>query len=59
MQFASDVLRGVPSGQTTFRDVPEGNPLLEYAGLGIAGIGALGAFGEAFPNSPFTSFLRG
>jgi hypothetical protein len=53
------VLRGVPSGQTTFRDVPEGNPLLEYAGLGIAGISALGAFGDAFPNSPFTSFLRG
>tara|TARA_R100001510_G_scaffold28343_1_gene25044 strand:- start:1337 stop:2335 length:999 start_codon:yes stop_codon:yes gene_type:complete len=59
VQFASDVLRGTPSGQTTFRDVPEGNPLLEYAGLGIAGISALGAFGESFPNSPFTSFLRG
>tara|TARA_R100001440_G_scaffold46080_1_gene65836 strand:- start:7155 stop:8153 length:999 start_codon:yes stop_codon:yes gene_type:complete len=56
MQFASDILRGVPSGQTTFRDVPDSNPLLEYAGLGIAGISALGAFGDAFPNN---SFVRG
>ena len=59
VQFASDILRGVPSSGTTYTQQPATNPLLQYAGLGIAGLSGLGAFGEAFPNSPFTSFLRG
>ncbi len=57
MQFASDILRGVPSGQTTYTTVPTTNPLLQYAGLGIAGLSGLSAFGDAFPNNSFMQAL--
>ena len=38
VQFASDILRGVPSSGTTYTQQPSTNPLLQYAGLGIAGL---------------------
>jgi len=57
VQFASDILRGVPSSGTTYTQQPATNPLLQYAGLGIAGLSGLGAFGEAFPNNPMSKFL--
>lgn len=59
VQFASDILRGVPSGSQTFKEVPSGNPLTEYLGLGIAGLSGLSAFGDAFPNNPLSQFLGG
>ncbi len=59
VQFASDILRGVPSGSQTFKEVPSGNPLTEYLGLGIAGLSGLSAFGDAFPNNPLSQFLSG
>ena len=59
VQFASDILRGVPSSGTTYTQQPATNPLLQYAGLGIAGLSGLGAFGEAFPNNPMSQFLAG
>ena len=57
VQFASDILRGVPSGQTTYTRVPTENPFLQYAGLGIAGLSGLSAFGDAFPNNSFMQAL--
>lgn len=57
--FASDILRGVPSSGTTYTQQPATNPLLQYAGLGIAGLSGLGAFGDAFPNNPMSKFLAG
>ena len=59
VQFASDILRGVPSSGTTYTQQPSTNPLLQYAGLGIAGLSGLGAFGEAFPNNPMSQWLGG
>jgi len=43
MAFASDILRGVPSSQITYTQVPSPSPLQQIAGLGIAGLGAYGA----------------
>ena len=56
--FASDILRGVPSSGTTYTQQPSTNPLLQYAGLGIAGLSGLGAFGDAFPNNPMSQYLN-
>jgi len=41
--FASDILRGVPSSQISYTQVPSPSPLQQIAGLGIAGLGAYGA----------------
>ena len=43
MAFASDILRGVPSSQISYTQVPSPSPLQQIAGLGIAGLGAYGA----------------
>ena len=43
--FASDILRGVPSSQITYSQVPSPSTLQQVAGLGIAGLGALGGIG--------------
>ena len=41
--FASDILRGVPSSQISYTQVPQPSALQQIAGLGIAGLGAYGA----------------
>ena len=43
MAFASDILRGVPSSQISYTQVPQPSALQQIAGLGIAGLGAYGA----------------
>jgi len=57
--FASDILRGVPSSSMQYTTQPSPSPWLQAAGMGIAGLSGLGAFGEAFPNNPMTSWLGG
>ena len=42
--FASDILRGVPSGQYQYTQQPQTNPFAQALGLGIAGLGAYGQF---------------
>ena len=49
--FASDILRGVPSGSIQYTQQPQTNPYAQALGLGIAGLGALGQFGQGFPDS--------
>ena len=44
--FASDILRGVPSGQISYTTQPQTNPFAQALGLGIAGLGAMGQFGQ-------------
>ena len=44
--FASDILRGVPSGQISYTQQPQTNPYAQALGLGIAGLGAFGQFGQ-------------
>ena len=44
--FASDILRGVPSGQISYTQQPQTNPYAQALGLGIAGLGAMGQFGQ-------------
>ena len=41
--FASDILRGVPSSQISYTQVPSPSIFQQIAGLGIAGLGAYGA----------------
>jgi hypothetical protein len=41
--FASDILRGVPSSQISYTQVPSPSTLQQIAGLGITGLGAYGA----------------
>ena len=48
LTFASDILRGVPSGQIAYTQQPGTNPFAQALGLGIAGLGALGQFGQGF-----------
>ena len=48
LTFASDILRGVPSGSIAYTQQPATNPYAQALGLGIAGIGALGQFGQGF-----------
>lgn len=48
LTFASDILRGVPSGQIAYTTQPSTNPYAQALGLGIAGLGALGQFGQGF-----------
>ena len=48
LTFASDILRGVPSGQIAYTQQPSTNPFAQALGLGIAGLGALGQFGQGF-----------
>jgi hypothetical protein len=43
MAFASDILRGVPSSQISYTQVPQPSAMQQIAGLGIAGLGAYGA----------------
>lgn len=43
--FASDILRGVPSSQITYAQTPSPSTFQQIAGLGIAGLGALGGIG--------------
>jgi hypothetical protein len=42
--FASDILRGVPSGQYQYTQEPSTNPFTQALGLGIAGLGAYNQF---------------
>jgi len=42
--FASDILRGVPSGQWQYTQQPSTNPFTQALGLGIAGLGAYNQF---------------
>tara|TARA_R110000764_G_scaffold234229_1_gene327959 strand:+ start:596 stop:1648 length:1053 start_codon:yes stop_codon:yes gene_type:complete len=42
--FASDILRGAPSGQISYTQQPQTNPYAQALGLGIAGLGAYGQF---------------
>ena len=49
--FASDILRGVPSGQISYTQQPQTNPYAQALGLGIGALGALGQFGQGFPDS--------
>ena len=42
--FASDILRGVPSGQYQYTQQPSTNPFTQALGLGIAGLGAYNQF---------------
>ena len=44
--FASDILRGVPSGSISYTQQPQTNPYAQALGLGIAGLGAMGQFGQ-------------
>ena len=46
--FASDILRGTPSSSIQYTQQPPVNPYAQALGLGIAGIGALGQFGQGF-----------
>ena len=48
LTFASDILRGVPSGSIAYTTQPSTNPFAQALGLGIAGLGALGQFGQGF-----------
>ena len=48
LTFASDILRGVPSGSIAYTQQPSVNPYAQALGLGIAGLGALGQFGQGF-----------
>ena len=43
MAFASDILRGVPSSQISYTQVPSPSIFQQIAGLGIAALGAYGA----------------
>ena len=44
--FASDILRGAPSGNMQYTNQPQTNPYAQALGLGIAGLGAMGQFGQ-------------
>ena len=55
--FASDILRGAPSGQISYTQQPQTNPYAQALGLGIAGLGAMGQYGQAFPDSRIGSFF--
>ena len=44
--FASDILRGAPSGSMQYTTQPQTNPYAQALGLGIAGLGAMGSFGQ-------------
>ena len=44
--FASDILRGAPSGNMQYTNAPQTNPYAQALGLGIAGLGAMGQFGQ-------------
>ena len=55
--FASDILRGAPSGQIQYTQQPQTNPYAQALGLGIAGLGAMGQYGQAFPDSRIGSFF--
>ena len=55
--FASDILRGAPSGQISYTQQPQTNPYAQALGLGIAGLGAMGQYGQAFPNSGMGDFM--
>ena len=46
--FASDILRGTPSGGISYIQEPGTSPFAQALGLGIAGLGALGQFGQGF-----------
>ena len=46
--FASDILRGTPSSSIQYTQQPPINPYAQALGLGIAGLGALGQFGQGF-----------
>jgi len=46
--FASDILRGTPSSSIQYTQQPPVNPYAQALGLGIAGLGALGQFGQGF-----------
>ena len=46
--FASDILRGTPSSSIQYTQQPPTNPYAQALGLGIAGLGALGQFGQGF-----------
>ena len=46
--FASDILRGTPSSGIQYTQQPPTNPYAQALGLGIAGLGALGQFGQGF-----------
>jgi|5B_taG_2_1085324.scaffolds.fasta_scaffold19557_2 hypothetical protein len=48
LTFASDILRGVPSGQIAYTQQPGTSPFAQALGLGIAGLGAAGQFGQGF-----------
>jgi len=52
--FASDILRGVPSGSISYIQQPQTNPFAQALGLGIAGLGAMGQFGQGGGWSGFT-----
>ena len=55
--FASDILRGAPSGQISYTQQPQTNPYAQALGLGIAGLGAMGQYGQAFPQSGMGNFM--
>jgi hypothetical protein len=55
--FASDILRGAPSGQISYTQQPQTNPYAQALGLGIAGLGAMGQYGQAFPQSGLGNFM--
>jgi len=46
LTFASDILRGAPSGQISYTTQPQTNPYAQALGLGIAGLGAYGQFNQ-------------
>jgi hypothetical protein len=46
--FASDILRGTPSSSIQYTQQPPTNPYAQALGLGIAGLGAMGQFGQGF-----------
>ena len=46
--FASDILRGTPSSSIQYTQQPPVNPYAQALGLGIAGLGAMGQFGQGF-----------
>jgi len=57
LSWAGDILGGVPSGQQTYTQQPQTNPYAQAMGLGIAGLGAAGQYGQAFPNSGLGQFM--